>query len=261
MNVLSSLVRLLAAPVAALAVVGVLVQETHGQASLMIWPIDPVIQVRDRAAALWLENRGASAVSLQIRVLAWTVSDFKEAMIDQRDQVIASPPVATIEPGRRQLVRLTKTAAPPDAKEMAYRVVVDEIPALPAEDVAGEASAGESSLGLQFRMRYSLPLFIYGRGVMPSGDRPLSAPVLSWKRVVAGEREWLQVRNSGSVHARLTHVRLQHGSQTFEVANGLLGYVLSGAEMRWPLAAGAPSDPDVELRALVSGRNEVVQRY
>lgn len=39
------------------------------QSSLMIWPLDPVIEHDQRASALWLENRGSQPVSLQIRVL------------------------------------------------------------------------------------------------------------------------------------------------------------------------------------------------
>ena len=36
---------------------------------LMIWPVDPVITSAQPAVALWVENRGVRAVSLQVRVL------------------------------------------------------------------------------------------------------------------------------------------------------------------------------------------------
>lgn len=40
-------------------------------ASVMIWPIDPVIKSDQRAAALWLENRDTRPVTLQVRVFGW----------------------------------------------------------------------------------------------------------------------------------------------------------------------------------------------
>nr|WP_230950166.1 hypothetical protein [Burkholderia cepacia] len=39
--------------------------------SVMIWPIDPVIESDQRATALWLENRDTRPVTPQIRVLGW----------------------------------------------------------------------------------------------------------------------------------------------------------------------------------------------
>jgi len=56
-------------------------------------------------------------------------------------------------------------------------------------------------------------------------------------------KPYVELRNTGPVHARLTDVVVQQGSQSKPLAEGLLGYVLPGASMRWPapLAAGAGS--------------------
>lgn len=78
--------------------------------SVLIWPIDPVLEAGQKAGALWLENRGTVAASLQVRVFAWRQGRFEEQFSAQRE-IIGSPPVATVAPGQKQLIRLTRTGA------------------------------------------------------------------------------------------------------------------------------------------------------
>ena len=53
---------------------GALCTAGFGQAasSVLIWPIDPVLEADQQASALWLENRGTETANLQIRVFAWS---------------------------------------------------------------------------------------------------------------------------------------------------------------------------------------------
>ena len=76
----------------------------HAASSVLIWPIDPVLEADQQASALWLENRGTETANLQIRVFGWSQNGYEEQYQNQRD-VIGSPPVAKIEPGQKQLVR------------------------------------------------------------------------------------------------------------------------------------------------------------
>ena len=86
-----------------------------------------------------------------------------------------------------------------------------------------------------------MPLFVYGQGlwgkVDPTGQRSdagVGKPQLSWRQVSAQGRNYVEIRNTGPVHARLTDVVMQQGGQNRPVVEGLLGYVLPGATMRWP---------------------------
>ncbi|WP_286776611.1 MULTISPECIES: fimbrial biogenesis chaperone, partial [unclassified Pseudomonas] len=89
--------------------------------SVLIWPIDPVLEADQKAGALWLENRGSAPASLQVRVFAWRQGDYQEQFQAQRE-IIGSPPVATIAPGQKQLIRLTRTGSSPAGQEQAYRI-------------------------------------------------------------------------------------------------------------------------------------------
>ena len=115
--------------------------KAQAASSVLIWPIDPVLEADQQASALWLENRGSETANLQIRVFGWSQSGFAEQYQNQRD-VIGSPPVAKIEPGQKQLVRLTRTREVPPGQELAYRIIIDEIPsAQPATADGGKTAA------------------------------------------------------------------------------------------------------------------------
>jgi len=223
---------------------------------VMIWPVNPVIESTDSATPLWLENQGAEPVTLQIRVLGWRAENYSDSYDENQDEVLASPPMATIEPGKRQLVRLTKISEVEPGLEKAYRVLIDEIPAPPGP---AKETATTLNTAVQMRMRYSLPLFIYGKGLWERADSakkhdtPRGEPKLGWRIVDEKGSRFLEVRNMGSVHARLTAVSLFNKGRTLDVAAGLLGYVLPGADMRWPLADTNLSLVGLELRAFVNG--------
>ena len=231
--------------------------KVQAASSVLIWPIDPVLEADQQASALWLENRGNETANLQIRVFAWSQSGFNDQYQNQRD-VIGSPPVAKIEPGQKQLVRLTRTREIPPGQELAYRIIIDEIPS--ASPAAAES--GKTAAAIRFQMRYSVPLFAYGAGLWSKEDtsrkrdpKGAGLPDLSWRTVAVDGRPYVEVRNQGAVHARLTDVALKQGGQTKPLVEGLLGYVLPGAIMRWPAPGPMAQDPALQVR--VNGSPQV----
>jgi len=231
--------------------------QAQAASSVLIWPIDPVLEADQQASALWLENRGNETANLQIRVFGWSQSGFAEQYQNQRD-VIGSPPVAKIEPGQKQLVRLTRTKDVPPGQELAYRIIIDEIPsAQPAT-----ADGGKTAAAIRFQMRYSVPLFAYGEGLWSKEDstrardpKGVGLPQLSWRTVAVDGKPYVEVRNQGAVHARLTDVAIKQAGQSKPLAEGLLGYVLPGAVMRWP--APVPLTNESALQVRVNGAAQV----
>lgn len=212
--------------------------------SILIWPINPVLDGDSRAAALWLENPGKTPVTLQVRVYAWAQPDGRDAYAPQ-DEILGTPPIVSIQPGERQLIRLTRTTPPPAVAEKPYRVIVDEIPTSNAQTVPGAA--------VSFRMRYSLPLFSYPRGEVHKGKTKVArpGPALGWRLGADASGQFVEIRNMGGGHARLTDLAFVSGNIRSAVAEGLFGYVLAGATMRWPLPKG--TNPAGDLSAAVNG--------
>ena len=219
--------RLLALPLLAAAL---LATSPARAASVVLWPIDPVIGNGEKAAALWIENRGKAPVTLQIRSFAWSQAGGDDHYARQ-DEVIPSPPIANVAPGQRQLVRIIRRDAGSAPAEHCYRLLVDELP--PPID-AGRADAVSAHLAVQ--MRYSIPLFTY------DGPAAAAAPALRARTVLVDGKPYAEIRNVGGIHARLVDLRIVRGGRTITATAGLLGYVLGGATMRWPLPADAPID-------------------
>lgn len=212
--------------------------------SVLIWPLTQTIPADEKGSVLWLENRGAAPVTLQIRIVSWQQQQFQERYGAQQN-VVASPPFATVAPGDRQMIRVIALKPAPSGQELAYRVIVDEVPS------ANSADAGS---GIKFQMRYLLPLFVAGQGVLlpnaergPEEGKTYTQPLLNWRYENQDGKKWLVVKNQGVVHARLSSVFWGSSPKSQNAAlmlnSGLLGYVLPGQEMRWPLPAGRPIPP------------------
>lgn len=218
----------------------------HAASSVVIWPVDPSMDVKDKATALWLENRGTEPVVLQIRSFAWGQKNGEETY-DAQQEIVASPPLAKIAPGVRQLVRLIKVKGPADGSERAYRLIIDELPT-PRLDTDN----GRPTADLAIQMRYSVPLFVRGGG-LSAGSAPtgISAAV-----IIEGGQRYVQIANRGNVHARLTDLGVNGRGQTIQIKAGLVGYVLPGATMRWPLPSDAPVNG--AIRVSINGAEQTL---
>jgi fimbrial chaperone protein len=206
--------------------------------AIVIWPVDPTIIAGQQATALWLENKGDAPVTMQVRAFAWS-QRAGEDTLDAQDNIVASPPIARVEPGQRQLVRIIRRA-PDAATEASYRLIVDELPPAPTD------ANGAPQARLAVQMRYSVPLFTYAAA--DKGKPAIAAQV----RTGTSGRE-LVLTNTGQAHARLTDLRFVAGAQQTVVRGGLAGYVLPGASIVVPLPAGTGS-----LRVGVNGVDQAL---
>ncbi|GJL39584.1 TPA: molecular chaperone [Enterobacter chengduensis] len=207
--------------------------EAQAAATILLWPIDPWLAADANATELWIQNQGNSATTMQVRIVRWKQEGGYERYTAQQD-VVASPPIVTIQKGNKQLIRLIKQGAVPAGTEQAYRIIVDEIPQADAK--------AEPTIGLKLQMRYSIPLFVYGQGIPTIKEGAHHALVetrnLSWRVTRTDGQPALEVRNRGDIHVRLSQVALEQGGQKRTVAEGLLGYVLPGSTRSWPIPAG-----------------------
>lgn len=210
--------------------------------SLLVWPIYQVIESNETSAALWLENKGNQPVGLQIRIVAWKQIDFQDRYAEQKD-VIATPPFTTLEPGKRHLIRLIRVIPSTAKTQKAYRIIIDEI----AEPY--NKTSESPQMGIQFQMRYLLPLFLDGEGIWtqirPEKKRANGTPNLPelyWRVENVAGKPHLYVHNKGIVSARLSNVfwaaSKEGAGSKIQINSGFLGYVLAGQQMRWPLPSG-----------------------
>jgi fimbrial chaperone protein len=191
-----------------------------GASGLQVAPVGLEFAPSSIAQGVWLTNTGNDVLRAQVRVFHWTQVNGKDTLVPTRG-LVASPPMLNLQPGAQQLVRVIRTGASSDAgSEDAYRLLVDELPQPEKEDKSS----------VRYILRYSVPAFIESAGSQNA------APALTWSVQRDGNGLELVVSNTGPRHAQLSDVSLRPmGGKPITLSNGLLGYVLPGSTMRWPL--------------------------
>ncbi|MCC4600958.1 fimbrial biogenesis chaperone [Xanthomonas melonis] len=189
-------------------------------ASLQLAPTSLSLSAEQSADGLWLSNSGGAPVQVQTRAYRWTQRDGQD-QLEPTQELLVSPPMRTLAAGERQLIRVIRAGPPPTGEERCYRIIVDELP-----------SADADRKGMQFVLRYSVPIF-----VLPPG-RGEPTPKLS-AEVIAGDdgTAQIQIRNTGDGHAQVADLQHRVDGATRTALNGLVGYVLPGQTMRWSLGA------------------------
>lgn len=185
-----------------------------------------------RTATLTVRNEEQRPLKVQIRAMQWSQQNGSDLTVPTQN-VVASPPFITLQPMQQYQVRVVRTATAPLQAEESYRVLIDEIPD------AHEIKPGTVNLVL----RQSLPVFFSGI--------PTRTPNVAWSVERGGDAVWLVGRNSGNRRVRISDVTLTGEGGPLYRAEGLVGYVLPGAERRWAIVTSGmlPSDGRVHMTA------------
>lgn len=185
-------------------------------ASLRVAPTSLELIAPAGTAVLNLANDGDHPINVQLRVFKWSQTGGIERLEPTRD-VVASPPSAKMSPNGQYVVRVVRTSKAPVRAEETYRVIVDELPD------PSRARAGTVTL----IMRHSVPIFFKKDDVKPAD--------VSWNVSKQGNGLVLTGKNNGGSRFRLSNVTLVQGAAKIGSRDGLVGYVLSGATMQWPI--------------------------
>ena len=189
-------------------------------ASLQVSPVSLEIAAPNSAAIVTLNNPSAKPLKAQMRVFRWSIVNGEEHLEPATD-VVASPPIATLQPHTDYTVRVVKLSKQPVAVEETYRLMVDEIP-----DPSGRVSG---TIAMAFR--YSIPVFF-----MPEGPQKAD---LTWSVSRRGGKVFISAVNSGNRRVRIADLAAADGKgKSVSVAKGLAGYVLARSSKSWVAPRG-----------------------
>lgn len=209
---------------------------SHVSASgLQVAPTSLEFSPSGPAQALWLTNTGDHELRAQVRAFHWSQAGGHDEL-ESTQALLASPPMLSIPPGGRQLVRVIRTGGQdaPAVGEQTFRLLVDELP-----------QPGGKQTGVQYVLRYSVPVFVGAAGV----------PSLQWSTSVDHEGVELDIHNTGTAHAQISGLSLTGADGApVELVPGLLGYVLPGATMHWTInVPSGTNTANASLKALING--------
>lgn len=96
-------------------------------ASLRVAPVGFVLSGGTATSTLHVRNEDRRPVTVQIRVFRWHEAGGPAALEPTQD-VVASPPLATLPPGSENVIRIVRLKKGPAGRRETYRLLVDEVP-------------------------------------------------------------------------------------------------------------------------------------
>ena len=192
------------------------------RASVVITGTRVIYNASDAEAVVKLSNEGPRPALVQ----NWIDNGNPRAAPSVIDvPFTVTPPVARIDPGKGQTLRILYTGEPlPQDRESVFYLNVMEIPPKPGSD------APANWLQLAFRSR--IKLFFRPQGLKGSaGDAPA---LITWSLVREGEGWALEARNPTPYHVSFAALELHSGGHTASFQDG--GMVSPGETRRFPLA-------------------------
>ena len=181
-------------------------------AMLKTYPVRLALSPDEPVTTLTIQNSGAEATRLQLRVMAWSQENGEDVFHPTRD-VLANPGMFELAPGAQQIARLgLQTGATPS--EGSYRVFVQEVPTREA------GKPGEVVTLLQI----SIPIFTPAKGATNQ---------LVWSLdTQSADKASLLVRNTGGGHVQVTSLTMTRADGQVVSDQKMSVYVLPGAWRR-----------------------------
>jgi fimbrial chaperone protein len=188
-------------------------------ASFFVSPVRVDLSVRKTTAAMTVRNDSEKPVVIQLHATAWTQAGGQDSTTPTTD-LIATPPLFTLQPQGAQIVRLGLRK--PDTlatTEQTFRVFLQEVPPPP--------KPGDQ--GVTMALRLSIPVF-----VAPASPK---GPALLWRADMQPDGDInLRVENTGDTHSQITQLRLFADKADKPVVGlDVVNYVLAGQSREWKL--------------------------
>ncbi len=160
-------------------------------ASLSVTPINVTLDEKKHSAALTLKNESDETKVIQTELLRWTQENGENIYTPSRD-ILVNPPIAKLQPGQTQVIRIGLNRKADKAQEQAYRLYVSEVPPPPKEGFTG----------LRIALRFGLAVFVSPKAKL--------VEKLEWK-ATRGTDGTLQLTllNSGNRHMRLITLKVR----------------------------------------------------
>ena len=204
-----------------------------GAVGFEVTPTRLTLNAAQPTDTLTLTNTASTPTTLQITLFAWSQVDGQDVLTPTQDAV-AVPPVLTVAPGARQLVRVALRQRQDQPTERSYRLILQELPAPdPSPAVTGAAVL----------LRLSVPVFAPPRATSFFREQ--------WTVTHTATGLTVTLLNQGNQHVQVKRLTL-HTSMTSTplLDQTVFGYALAGQRLQWtfPLPT-VPVGQQLELSA------------
>jgi len=163
-------------------------------AAVDISPVLVEMSEQQNKQVVRVNNSGDAAKSFQVDVVAWSQSTEEREIYAPTDELLAVPPLFTLQPGEQQVVRIGLMRDADAEQELSYRVFFTELePPQPEE---------KTTSGISMRLRFGIPVF-----VAPLVPASPAVEFVTLKTVE--DNTFMELRNTGNVRVKVNEVRFQ----------------------------------------------------
>lgn len=197
--------------------------------SFSVNPVRVTLSAKQPVAAITVRNSGTEPAVVQLETSAWSQDEGRDVLVPTND-VLATPPIFTVPPGKTQILRVGLRRPTTATGETTYRLVLREVP------------PSTPTQGLRVALRISMPVF-----VVPATS---VAPELNWRttRTADGQIR-VHLTNTGTAHVQVSKIDLALADE--DVALGThttAGYVLPGNTRSWTVKTASPAAAGAKIR-------------
>ena len=198
---------------ALLLVIGVITPPSGAIAGMVgLSPLRVYFDGDQQSGVVRIQNTGDDTIAMQVESRQWLQGPDGADVYEDTQDVLAVPPIFSLEPGETQLVRVGLMTEQPANSESTYRLFFTELPP-PRDEVGG----GQ----LRMRLRISMPVFV---APVTTAD-----PELEFVSIAAedgGVRATF--RNPGNTHVRIDELKALDGNGRETQRRQRAAYLLPG---------------------------------
>ncbi len=203
----------------ALLLCACLLLSTAQAGSFMVDPTRIELGQGQLSATLTIRNDDKEPSVIRVEARAWD-QDGEQDKFETSKEILVTPPIITVAPGGDQIVRIALRRPLDPAKELSYRIFLQEVPPPPRPGFNG----------LQVALRISLPVFA----------KPATgiAPKAGWKVAYQAKDHALRVSlaNKGNAHLQLQEFKFSApGSEAVLALQQTSVYLLPGKTRDWTI--------------------------
>jgi len=201
--------------------------------SFTVSPTRISLSKQQQAITVRLLNMGDQPVVVQAHVMAWSLRN-NEDVYETSDDVLLNPPIFTLQPQKPQLMRLGLRKVTAGDDEIAYRLIVEEVPPV--------SKSGE--IELRTILRIAIPIFVAPHG-------PPKAQ-LTWKaEALASGQIKLTATDTGNLHVQVKQLTLDRSpSQGPPATKNVMEYLLPGKTAQWTFDGNGASRTKLSLKGI-----------
>jgi len=186
---------------------------TAAHASLNVSPVRVNLGGSHTKDVIQITNQEDSVKSYEVEVVAWSQTSERREVYSPTEDILAVPPLFSLEPGETQLIRVGMLTDADENTERSYRMFITEIAPPEPEKI--------ESTGIIMRLQIGIPVF-----VAPAAAPTTTLNLVDYMQIE--EQLFVQFRNSGNTHIKVTEVHYSAPGSAEKIITPAVTYILAG---------------------------------